>query len=69
MQERWVWGLLVVAVVGLGPGDSQVDMARAGVCSGLVLTTEAWAGVQVLRPRGFEGQEWGLLGKRRKEDS
>lgn len=41
VQERWVWGLLVVAVVGLGPGESQVDMARAGVCSGLVLTTEA----------------------------
>lgn len=31
MQERWVRGLLVVAVVGLGPGDSHVDMARAGV--------------------------------------
>lgn len=52
---------MLVVAAGLGPGDSQGDMARAGVCSGLVLTTG------LSRGRGPQGQEWGLLGERRRK--
>lgn len=42
-------------------------MAKAGVCLDLVLTTEASARVEVLRPWGFKGQAWGVPGRKEEE--